>query len=107
MAVLVHAVHSHLLGGHENTCALLFFRKYVLMLPACPLIFLSCCLCRDGFMVGGLAVCLRFCRPFLEKADKKQGALQVGYVRRAALPRCSPGAVARPDTCMHALHCLK
>lgn len=30
----------------------------------------------DGFMVGCLAVCLRFCRPFLDKPEKKQGALQ-------------------------------
>lgn len=30
----------------------------------------------DGFMVGALEVGLRFCRPFLDKPDKKQGALQ-------------------------------
>lgn len=34
-------------------------------------------ICSDGFMVGALEVGLRFCRPFLDKPDKKQGALQV------------------------------
>ena len=50
--------------------------------------------------MGGLAVCLRFCRPFLEKADKKQGALQVGdgrRYRRAA--REQPLALAH--ACLH------
>ncbi len=42
----------------------------------------------DGFMVGALEVGLRFCRPFLDKPDKKQGALQVGVWGRRRQQRC-------------------
>lgn len=50
---------------------------------------------RDGFMVGCLAACLRFCRPFLDRPEKKQGALQA-----------SPGRAAR-SWCAALLHACR
>jgi hypothetical protein len=56
-------------------------------------------LCSDGFMVGTLAMALRFCRPFLAGPDKKQGALQVG-LQGPAWPR---ECLQRPNErrCVH------
>lgn len=64
-------------------------------------------LCSDGFMVGALEVGLRFCRPFLDKPDKKQGALQVGAAvvgqpicgHRGARGEACSAIACRPNLC--------